>query len=262
VDLGLRDQVAIVTGASKGIGLAIATALAQEGARVVAAARTTDALDALDGVLPVAIDLADPAGPAALIRRAMDEHGRVDVLVNNVGGVRLRLDGFLALDDADFQWALDLNFFTTLRATRAALVPMVAQGSGAIVNIASVNAFFQPDGATIDYGAAKAGVVNLTKSLAQELGPSGIRVNAISPGPVETDLWLGDHGVAATVAAMTGVDAATARERVVAGIGGFATRRFTRPDEVAALALMLASDRIGNVTGENVVIDGGLIKTT
>jgi NAD(P)-dependent dehydrogenase (short-subunit alcohol dehydrogenase family) len=79
--------------------------------------------------------------------------------------------------------------------------------------------------------------------------------------PVETDLWLGEHGVAATVAAMTGVDAETAREQVVAGIGGFATGRFTRPDEVAALAAMLASDALGNVTGANVVIDGGLIKT-
>jgi NAD(P)-dependent dehydrogenase (short-subunit alcohol dehydrogenase family) len=261
MDLGLKDQVAIVTGASKGIGLAVARTLADEGARVYAAARTTDTLEGIEGVTPVAIDLADPGGPAQLVRQVMDESGRIDVLVNNVGGVRLRLDGFLALDDADFQWALDLNFFTTLRATRAALVPMVDQGRGAVVNIDSVNAFFQPDGATVDYGAAKAAVANLTKSLAQEFGASGIRVNAISPGPVETDLWLGEHGVAATVAAMTGVDADTARERVVAGIGGFATGRFTRPDEVAALAAMLASERIGNVTGENVIIDGGLIKT-
>ena len=261
MDLGLDGRVAIVTGASKGIGLAIAKALAAEGAQVLAAARSTDALEGIEGVLPVALDLSALDGPAALIRRAIDEHGRVDVLVNNVGAVRLRLDGFLALSDDDFQWALDLNFFTTLRATRAALVPMVEQGRGAIVNIASMNAFFQPDGATVDYGVAKAGVANLTKTLAQEFGPSGIRVNAISPGPVETDLWLGDHGVAATVAAMTGVDADTARERVVAGIGGFATGRFTRPEEVAALAVVLASDQLGNVTGENVVIDGGLIKT-
>jgi NAD(P)-dependent dehydrogenase (short-subunit alcohol dehydrogenase family) len=261
MDLGLDGKVAIVTGASKGIGLAIAKALAAEGAQVLAAARTTAALDGIEGVLPVALDLSAPEGPPALVRRAMDEHGRVDVLVNNVGAVRLRLDGFLALDDGDFQWALDMNFFTTLRATRAALVPMVEQGRGAIVNVDSVNAFFQPDGATVDYGVAKAGVANLTKSLAQEFGPSGIRVNAISPGPVETDLWLGEHGVAQTVAAMTDVDADTARERVIAGIGGFATGRFTRPDEVAALAVMLASDRLGNVTGENVVIDGGLIKT-
>src|SRR3954452_5946807 len=261
MDLGLRDKVAVVTGASKGIGLAMAKAFAQEGALVVAGARTTDGMEGIEGVTPVAVDLADPSGPPDLIRRAMDAHGRIDVLVNNIGAVRLRLDGFLALGDDDFQWAFDLNFFTTLRATRAALVPMVEQAAGAIVNVASVNAFFQPDGATVDYGAAKAAVANLTKALAQEFGQSGIRVNAISPGPVETDLWLGEHGVAATVAAMTGVDADTARERVIAGIGGFAPGRFTRPDEVAALALMLASDRIGNVTGENVVIDGGLIKT-
>lgn len=261
MDLELRDKVAVVTGASKGIGLAITRALAAEGALVIAGARTTDTLQSIANVTPVAVDLTAPDGPATLTRRAMDDHGRVDVLVNNMGAVRLRLDGFLALTDEDFQWAFDLNFFTTLRATRAALVPMVAQGSGAIVNIASVNAFFQPDGGTVDYGAAKAAVANLTKALAQEFGPSGIRVNAISPGPVETDLWLGDHGVAATVAAMTGVDKDTARANVVAGIGGFATGRFTTPDEVAALVVMLASGRLGNVTGTDVIIDGGLIKT-
>src|SRR3954447_5542625 len=262
MDLGLTGKVAVVTGASKGIGLAVVRTLVDEGATVVAGARTTGTLEGIDGVTAVAVDLVDPQGPAQLVQRALNEHGRVDVLVNNVGAVKLRLQGFLALGDDDFDWAMQMNFFTTLRATRAAVTPMIDQGGGAIVNVASVNAFFQPDGATIDYGAAKAAVVNLTKSLAQELGSKGIRVNAVSPGPVETDLWLGDQGVAATVAAMTGVDADTARERVIAGIGGFATGRFTRPDEVAALAVMLASDRIGNVTGENVVIDGGLIKTT
>jgi NAD(P)-dependent dehydrogenase (short-subunit alcohol dehydrogenase family) len=261
MDLALQDRVAIVTGASKGIGLAITRALADEGAHVLAAARDPGPLDGLERVTAVAADLTDPNAPVELVRRAVADHGRVDVLVNNVGAIRLRLDGFLALTDDDFSWALELNFFSTLRMSRAALVPMVDQGQGAIVNIASVNAFFQPDGATVDYGAAKAAVVNLTKSLAQEFGPSGIRVNAISPGPVETDLWLGEHGVAATVAAMTGVDADTARRDVVAGIGGFATGRFTRPAEVAALAVMLASDQLGNVTGTNVVIDGGLIKT-
>jgi NAD(P)-dependent dehydrogenase (short-subunit alcohol dehydrogenase family) len=153
------------------------------------------------------------------------------------------------------------ELFTTLRATRAALVHMVEQSSGAIVNMASVNAFFEPDGGTIDHGAAKAAVLNLSKSLAQEYGPQGIRVNCVSPGPVSTDLWLGDHGVAETVAAATGVDADTARAAVVASIGGFATGRFTSPEEVAALVVFLASERTGNVTGANFVVDGGLIKT-
>jgi NAD(P)-dependent dehydrogenase (short-subunit alcohol dehydrogenase family) len=139
---------------------------------------------------------------------------------------------------------------------------MIAQGYGAIVNIASVNAFYQPDGATVDYGAAKAAVLNLTKSLAQEYGPQGIHVNAVSPGPVSTDLWLGDDGVAATVGRATGVDAERAREQIVAGMGGFATGRFTTSEEVADLVVMLASERTANVTGANFVIDGGLIKTT
>ena len=262
MDLALTDKVVVVTGASKGIGLAVTRAFADEGARVVAGARTTTALEGTPRVTPVAVDLTAPSGPADLVRRALDEHGRVDVLVNNLGAVRIRLDGFLGTSDEEFEWAMAMNFFTTLRATRAAIVPMIEQGGGAIVNVASVNAFFQPDAGTIDYGAAKAAVVNLTKSLAQEFGSKGIHVNAVSPGPVGTDLWLGDHGVAATVAAATGVDADTARAAIVAGIGGFATGRFTTPEEVATLVVLLASERTGNVTGANYVIDGGLIKTT
>jgi NAD(P)-dependent dehydrogenase (short-subunit alcohol dehydrogenase family) len=157
---------------------------------------------------------------------------------------------------------MQMNFFIALRASRAALDAMVRRGSGVIINVASVNAFFQPDAATIDYGAAKAALVNLTKTLAEEFGPRGIRVNAVSPGPVSTDLWLGEHGVAQTVAEATGVDADTARAKIVSGIGGFATGRFTTPEEVAALITFLASDLIANVTGVNYVIDGGLIKTT
>jgi len=262
VDLELADKVAVVTGASKGIGLAVTRALVDEGAHVVAGARSTSTLDGLEHVTAVALDLAAPEGPAQLIERALDAHGRVDVLVNNVGAVRLRLEGFLATSDDEFEWAMQMNFFTAVRATRAALGPMIERGTGAIVNVASVNAFFQPDAGTIDYGAAKAALVNLSKSLAQEFGPKGIHVNCVSPGPVATDLWLGDHGVAATVAQATGVDADTAREQVVAGIGGFATGRFTTPEEVATLVVLLASPRTGNVTGANYVIDGGLIKTT
>src|ERR1017187_9997861 len=124
------------------------------------------------------------------------------------------------------------------------------------------HAFFQPDAATIDYGAAKAALVNLTKSLSQEFGPRGIRANTVSPGPVATDVWLGEHGVAETVVKASGVDAETARQTIIAGIGGFATGRLTTPEEVASLITFLASDRAGNITGANYIIDGGLIKTT
>jgi NAD(P)-dependent dehydrogenase (short-subunit alcohol dehydrogenase family) len=250
VDLDLDSKVAVVTGAGKGIGLAITKALAGEGAQVVAGSRTTGSLEGLKGVTPVVVDLSGADGPAQLIHRAIEEH------------VRIRTEGFLGTSDEDFAWAMQMNFFIALRASRAVLTAMVAQGGGAIVNMASVNAFFQPDAATIDYGAAKAALVNLSKTLAQEFGPRGIRVNSVSPGPVGTDLWLGEHGVAQTVAEATGVDADTARQTIIAGIGGFATGRFTTPEEVATLVTFLASARAGNITGVNYVIDGGLIKTT
>ena len=259
MDLQLADKIAVVTGANKGIGLAVTKALVDEGAFVVAGSRSTDNLDGLDRVTAVPGDLASSDGPAQLVARAIDEHGRLDVLVNNVGAVRIRLEGFLGTSDQEFDWAMQMNFFTGLRATRAALAPMLERGSGAIVNVASVNSFFQPDAATIDYGAAKAAVVNLSKSLSQEFGPKGIRVNCVSPGQVGTDPWLGEHGVAATIAEASGVDADTIRETAAAAI---ATGRFSRPEEVATLVTMLASDRAANVTGANYVIDGGLVKTT
>jgi NAD(P)-dependent dehydrogenase (short-subunit alcohol dehydrogenase family) len=259
MDLDLIDKVAVVTGANRGIGLAVTRALLAEGAYVVAGSRTTDNLDGLERVTAVPVDLVAADGPALLMQRAVEAHGRLDVLVNNVGAVRIRTEGFLGTSDEEFQWALNMDFFTTLRATRAALAQMLEQGSGSIVNVASVNAFFQPDGATVDYGVAKAAVVNLSTSLAQEFGPRGIRVNCVSPGQVSTDLWLGEHGVAETIGKATGVDADTIRE---AAAGAIATGRFTTPEEVAALVTMLASGRVANVTGANYVIDGGLVKTT
>jgi NAD(P)-dependent dehydrogenase (short-subunit alcohol dehydrogenase family) len=259
MDLELADKVAVVTGANKGIGFAVTRALVAEGAYVVAGSLTTDNLDGLDRVIAVPVNLAAADGPALLVQRAIDEHGRLDVLVNNVGAVRIRTDGFLGTGDEEFEWALNIDFFTTLRATRAALSPMLERGSGSIVNVASVNSFFQPDAATVDYGVAKAAVVNLSKSLAQEFGPLGIRVNCVSPGQVSTDLWLGEHGVAATIGKAAGVAAETVRETAVASI---ATGRFTTPEEVATLVTMLASARLANVTGVNYVIDGGLVKTT
>jgi NAD(P)-dependent dehydrogenase (short-subunit alcohol dehydrogenase family) len=262
MDLQLAGKIAVVTGASKGIGLAVTRALLEEGAVVVAGARNTEGLDRMERVTALALDLSAPEAPAQLIQHAVDKHGRIDVLVNNVGAVRLRLQGFLGTSDDEFEWAMKMNFYTAVRATRAALGPMIEQRAGAIVNVASVNAFFQPDSGTIDYGAAKAALVNFTKTLSQEFGPRGIRVNAVSPGPVSTDLWLGKQGVAETVAKAMGVDTETARARVVASIGGFATGRFTTPEEVATLVVLLASERTANVTGVNYIIDGGLIKTT
>jgi NAD(P)-dependent dehydrogenase (short-subunit alcohol dehydrogenase family) len=258
VDLELNGKVAVVTGASKGIGLAVVRSLVAEGARVVAGARTVESLEGIDGVDPVAVDLVEPAGSERLVGEALARHGGIDILVNNVGGVRLRTDGFLSIADEDFERSLQLNFFAALRATRAAAAPMIDRGAGAIVNVASVNAFFHPDGLVIDYGIAKAALLNLAKALSQELGPKGIRINSVSPGPVATELWLGDHGVAATVGEATGRGAEAIREGALASMP---TGRFTTPEEVATLVTILASQKSKNVNGSNYVIDGGLIKT-
>ena len=259
MDLELRDKVAVVTGASKGIGLAVVRQLAEEGALVVAGARSTETLDGLDRVTAYAVDLVDPDGPGRLVAHAIDLHGRVDVLVNNVGGVHPRVDGFLSITDADFEASMQLNFFAALRATRAAVADMLERREGTIVNVASVNAFFEPDGAVVDYGAAKAALLNVAKALSQELAPKGIRINSVSPGPVATDLWLGDDGVAATIGRATGADPDAIRTQVIDQ--GIPTGRFSTPEEVATLVALLASPRTANVTGSDYVIDGGLIKT-
>ncbi|GAB2474001.1 SDR family NAD(P)-dependent oxidoreductase [Jatrophihabitans fulvus] len=260
MDLHLSGKVAVVTGASKGIGLAITRSLVDEGVSVVAGALTgsaeLDALAAGGKVASVAVDLTTPSGPDDLIRHAIETFGAVDILVNNVGAVRPRLDGFLALTDEDWDWGLTINFMAAVRTMRAALPHLTTRPGAAIVTISSVNAFL-PDPGVIDYSAAKGALTNLCKSLSKEFG-STVRVNTVSPGPVATDLWLADDGVAAAVARATGTDADAVAERQAAQA---ATGRFTYPHEIADLVLMLASDRSANVTGSDFVIDGGLITT-
>jgi NAD(P)-dependent dehydrogenase (short-subunit alcohol dehydrogenase family) len=261
MDLRLTDKIAVISGASKGIGLAVTQALVQEGAYVVVGARDTKSLEGLDRVTPVAVDLTSPDGPAWLVQTAIAKHGRIDALVNNVGAVRLRLDGFVATSDDDFQWAMQMNFFTTLRATRRAGTDGRARRRGDRQHC--VGQRFLPARRRHHRLRRQQGRGGQPHQVA---GPGvrtkGIHVNAVSPGPVSTELWLGEHGVAHTVGKAMGVDADTARERIVAGIGGFATGEFTKPEEVATLVVLLVSDRTANVTGANYIIDGGLIKTT
>lgn len=258
MELDLSGRSAVVTGASKGIGLAISRSLIAEGMNVTAGARTgIDELTGLAAVHPVLVDLTTPAGPQHLVDEAVRRFGGIDVLVNNVGAVRPRLDGFLALTDEDWERSLTINFLAAVRTTRAALPHLLQRGTGTIVTISSVNAFL-PDPGVIDYSAAKGALSNFSKSLSKEFGPRGIRINTISPGPVETALWLGENGVAATVARAGGRDATAVAEQQAAAAP---TGRFTHPDEVADLVLLLASDRAGNLTGSDIVIDGGLVTT-
>jgi NAD(P)-dependent dehydrogenase (short-subunit alcohol dehydrogenase family) len=258
MDLELSEMTAVVTGASRGIGLAIVRALAAEGATVVAGSRTTTpelaALAETGRVHAVTADLGTPGGAGTLVETAASLlGGRLDVLVNNVGGVQPRLGGFMSVTDDEWLRTFNINFLSAVRVTRAAL-PMLLERGGSIVTVCSVNASL-PDPLVIDYGASKAALANFSKALSKEVGPRGVRVNTISPGPVATDLWLGAGGVAQTIG---GANDLTPEEVAKNAVSGTATGRFTRPEEVAALAVLLASGRAGNLTGTDIVIDGGL----
>lgn len=256
MDMELAGLRAVVTGASRGIGLAVARALIAEGAEVIGAARgATDesaALESEGGFTFVAADLGSAAGVEAF---ADVVAGDVDVLVNNVGSAPPRPGGFASITDDDWQRTLELNLLACVRVTRSFL-PQLTPGA-AIVNIASENSLL-PDPLVMDYSAAKAGVLSFTKSLAKQAAAQGLRVNAISPGPVATDLWLGGNGVAAVVSGATGQSADDVRRGAEAAMP---TGRFTRPEEVADLVVVLASPRFANVSGAEFVIDGGMRPT-
>ncbi|MFG2949336.1 SDR family NAD(P)-dependent oxidoreductase [Streptomyces adustus] len=262
VDAGLTGRTVVVTGAGRGIGLAVVEAFLTAGSRVVAASRSrTDALDehVKQGaeLTVVEVDLATPGGPAALIAEAVAVHGGVDVLVNNVGAVRPRVDGFLSVTDEDWEWTFTANLMSAVRTTRAALPHLLATGAGRIVTVSSVNGRL-PDPLVIDYGAAKAALTNFCKALSKEVGPRGVRVNTVSPGPVETALWQGAGGVADTVGRSRGVDPG---EVARGAAGQSVTGRFSRPSEVADLVLYLAGPSAANITGADFVIDGGLVES-
>jgi len=260
MDLHLTGKLAVVTGASKGIGLAVTRALAEEGASVVAGARTVtedlSRLAAVRPVHPISVDLSTNLGPAQLVDEALARFNGLDILVNNVGAVRPRTGGFQSITDDDWIATFTLDLLAAVRATRAAL-PHLLERNGTIVSVCSVNAFL-PDPLVMDYSAAKGALANFSKALSKEVGPRGVRVNTVSPGPVATDLWLGKGGVAETVAGAVGLEpAAVANHAALDAVTG----RFTQPEHVANVVLFLASDCAGNITGADFVIDGGLVQT-
>lgn len=256
MDLQLLNKNAIVTGAGRGIGLAVVNALLAEGTRVTAVSRTntpeTSQLEADDRFRFLAPDLNDPGD----ITRVAEQIGSpVDILVNNVGSAPPRPGGFETITDEDWLHTLSLNTLAAVRLTRA-LLSSLPRG-GTILNIVSENAILA-DPLVMDYSAAKAALLSFTKSLSKELGPRGITVNSISPGPVATALWLGASGVAAAVSRAKGGSAEDVRHGAEQAM---VTGRFTQPQEVGTLVAMAVSPRIGNMTGADLVIDGGMRPT-
>ncbi len=228
MDLELAGKVAVVTGASKGYRPFDRYARCRVKARSSWPARAQHPkLGGPFGCYPSSGRSQHCRRPRAAGASARVElHGKVDVLVNNVGAVRLRLEGFMGTSDEEFAWGMNMNFYSALRAMRAAIKQMLTQAGGLHRQRGLRECLLSAERGHHRHGAAKAALVNLSKSLSQEFGPRGIRVNCVSPGPVVTDLWFGTGGVADTVAKATGSDADSARDKVVASIGGFATGRF------------------------------------
>lgn len=255
----LEGQVAVVTGASRGIGRAIAEAYAREGAAVVCAARSTEQLsdvvagieDAAGRAVAVACDISDDEQVAELTRRSTEAFGSVDTLVNNAG--TYKPGRFLDYDLEDFQHIMDVNWLGTVRVTRAFLPGMIEREHGRIINVASTagkyGSLFQSP-----YNSSKHAVVGLTRCLALETAKQGIRVNAICPGFVDTDMISGN--AVAGFAEIMGIE----EEQVVpAVLQRVPIGRMLEPEEVAELAVYVASPPADAMTGQALTISGGLI---
>jgi 3-oxoacyl-[acyl-carrier protein] reductase len=241
----LNGQVALVTGGSRGIGRAIAQALAEAGARVAVVARDQGRADAVAQALPggghvgAAADVADAASVAALFARVEKELGTPDVLVNNAGVTRDNL--LMRLKDEDWDQVLDTNLRGAFHTIRAASRGMMKKRGGRIINITSVVGLTGNKGQA-NYAASKAGLIGLTKSVAKELASRGILVNAIAPGYIETD--------------MTAELPDAARDGLMSQI---ALGRLGKPEDVAAVVRFLAGPGASYMTGQVLVVDGGMV---
>ncbi len=243
----LAGRVAVVTGGARGIGRAIVLALAREGADCAFTFMRHNALAEslcreVEGMgrraLPVQLDVRDFEGAKLLIERIKGEFGRIDILVNNAGITRDK--SLMMMSKEDWTDVIDSDLTGVFNTTRASIITFLKQKSGNIINISSVSGIHPPPGQT-NYAAAKAGVIGFTKSLAKEVAPYNVRVNAVAPGFIETD--------------MTGNLNEKYRERLTASIP---SGRFGAPEEVAKVVLFLVSDVSEYITGEVLQIDGGL----
>jgi NAD(P)-dependent dehydrogenase (short-subunit alcohol dehydrogenase family) len=259
MQLELSGKTAIVTGASRGIGLATVKALRAEGVQVVGAARKPTPELEDTGALAVPVDLGTRDGAQFLVDETVRAFGGVDLLVNNLGGGdNLSLTGFADLDDDAWADAFEINLFATVRVTRAAL-PWLVRDGGAVVNVSSIGAW-RPEGPPLAYNVAKAALKAFGRGLATELGPSKVRVVTVSPGPTRTSMWEGDSGLGAQLAAALGAP----QDAIVAGAPeqmGMVTGRLAEPAEVADLISYLLSPRAASITGSDHLIDGGAIRT-
>lgn len=258
MDLGLADRACVVTGASRGIGLAIARRLVDEGARVLITGRRPDALrDAVaelgESASALELDVTDDDAGERVLAAAVERFGGLDVLVNNAGG-----NDVIALEeltDAEFHAQLEIHVMAPLRLMRAAAPHMAQRGFGRVVNVASTSAR-RPGSNNLAYAVSKAGELSLSRGFAEHYAGRGVLVNAVNPGPIGGELWQSDGGLADQIAAARG----TTRTQVLESLAdSLPLGRLGTRDEIADVVAFLCSERIGNVVGAAWSADSGAV---
>ena len=258
MDLGLRDRACVVTGASRGIGLATARMLAAEGASVLLVARDEQALSAAaercgSRAQTLALDVTSPDAGEGIVQACRERLGRLDVLVNNAGTSAVR--SLEQLTDEDWQRQWELHVIAPMRAMRAAAPVMADSGWGRIVNVSSSSGK-RPSGTNMAYSVTKAAALSLSRAFADLYARQGVLVNAVAPGPVGDSLWLDPGGLADQAARAQHVS----REEVLSAVAARTPLgRLAREEEIAAVIVFLCSELASNVAGAAWSVDGGTV---
>lgn len=254
--LTLQGRRALITGGTSGAGAATVALFNALGARVLTTARTKPAH--FSGATFVEADLTTGEGVQTVVDAVHREFGGIDILVNVLGGSSAPSGGFAALTDVEWEKEFNLNFFPAVRLDRALIPGMVAQGSGVVIHVTSIQNRLPLPEATTGYAAAKGALNTYSKSLSKEVSPKGVRVVRVSPG------WIADpgaNGLALRIAEQAGISYDEAVQVIMNSLGGIPLGRPAAPEEVADLIAFLASDRAASITGTEHVIDGGTIPT-
>lgn len=253
----LSGRIALVTGGTKGAGKAIAERLLGAGATVIVTARNKPD-DENESIDFIQADLSTPQGTQTVVDEVLKQFGRLDILVNNLGASETPGGGFAVLTDKDWESTIQTNLLAPVRLDRGFLPQMIERGSGVIIHIASIQGRLPLYDSTLPYAAAKAGLINYSKSLSNEVSPKGVRVLTVSPGWIMTTAAT---RMTERIAESSNITVEQAKQSIMDALGGIPFGRPAEPEEVAEFVGFLVSPRASYLTGTEYVIDGGTIPT-